>query len=793
MKRSLSIIAGLFALLAVSCTQEKLETPAATGEEVTVSFTAALPDVIATKAYSDGLSATKLTYAIYSNGEVNEDGTKTVLISGTETFIAKQASFTVNLATGKTYDILFWAESENFTAEVPNPYAVDLSNQTMTVDYKKMVSNNEDNDAFYAFEKGIQVTGALTKEVTLYRPFAQINLGTNDFADAKRANLTVGKTTMTAVEIPNVLDFADGSVSGDDKIEITKGAVPHDYTKEEQAETFPIDGYEYLCMNYVLVGKDSKTTDLTFYVEDAVTSNNMNPAIVVSNVPVQRNYRTNIYGSLLTDPANVKVVIDSEFKTPAHEVPADVAAIYEAAKNGGEIALESDVVLDKPLVIENDLTINLNGHNLEYKTTSESSADFQLARVYGKKLTIEGTGSMTSCYYTFRVAEGGELNLKGDVNYYGNISVVQVSEGNVNISAGTFDMVPENEYGTRYMLNCVDSYYKEGKAAINVTGGTFVDFNPENNLAEGQNTNFVAEGYEAVLKEGTENTYEVKVKTTGGVQVTVATAAELQAMLTILTGSGTKDNTININANIELAEGENWTPAIIQGYTGAGIITINGNGHYISGLNATFLAGGFAGNAGVVINDLTIKNSRMPQLPKEGTGSGMTASGVFMAAIDAGIHVELNNCKAENCEVISDDYAGLVGYFSAQGDSPDGKAIFKECEVTDCKFTGKSVGGLIGHCMPKEMLVEGCVVNNCEFYNISGRWDKTGYLVSTINGTAHEFKSNSGTGNNAYPNAEGTKGVALDNPIGRFVKGTLTVDGESKDFFNVSDLAFPEI
>ena len=44
-------------------------------------------------------------------------------------------------------------------------------------------------------------------------------------------------------------------------------------------------------------------------------------------------------------------------------------------------------------------------------------------------------------------------------------------------------------------MNCVDAAYKNGTAKIIVKGGTFVNFDPSNNSAEGAGTNFVADGY----------------------------------------------------------------------------------------------------------------------------------------------------------------------------------------------------------------------------------------------------------------------------------------------------------
>ncbi len=774
MKKSLSIIAGLFALLAVSCTQEKLDTLSA-GEEVTVSFSAALPEAIATKAYSDGKTATKLHYGVYVAGQT------TPKFQNTEDFNNLQATVELTLATGVSYDLVFWAESANDENDAAtNPYTIDWTTKTMTVDYEAINANDENNDAFYAYVPALRVDGALNKTVELRRPFAQINLGTNDYDAAAAAGLDVDRTDMVVTGLPNVLNLVSGEVECTDPNKVVRFKV----NEIGKTETYPVAGYTYLEMNYVLAGTQKATKNLAFNVYQTGMNGALEPNITVTNVPVQRNYRTNIYGALLTDPADITVNIVPGFadadndgvEDEDYNVPADVAAIYDAAKNGGSIALESDLVLDEPLVIENDLTINLNGKTIKYNKTSDKNIDFQLFRVFGNKLTIEGTGQISSSYFTFRVDEGGELNLKGNVDYYGNISVVQLADGTANISAGRFDMISGGyeTLGSRsyYMLNCIDSYYNNGKAIFNVTGGTFVGFNPKNNKSEGEGTNFVAEGYESVLVEGTEDTYEVKVAA-GDAVVTITTAAELAAMLSAFSEAGAGNNTIEIDANVELAEGEDWTPLHINGYSGAGTITIDGKGHYISGLNGALLKSGFAGNSGVVVKNLTIKNSVIGK-DKEYYVEGAPSNGVFFCYCDSMEELTFINCHIDNVQVTGSKYvAGFVGYTAGHADVITDVKI-EGCTVKNCTFTTEgddSIGGLIAHSGGSTYTptyISNCTVSGCTFAQSSLRTDKIGYAIGTVGIASSTELTSSVTGNgNSYMD-NGVK-KNLENIVGRFV------------------------
>ena len=80
MKKLFCAMMAIVALFATSCQKENF------GEETTVSFTISTPE-IATRAYSDGTTATHLQYAVYDNeGKLLTDLTKTdATINGSET------------------------------------------------------------------------------------------------------------------------------------------------------------------------------------------------------------------------------------------------------------------------------------------------------------------------------------------------------------------------------------------------------------------------------------------------------------------------------------------------------------------------------------------------------------------------------------------------------------------------------------------------------------------------------------------------------------------------------------
>ena len=78
---------------------------------------------------------------------------------------------------------------------------------------------------------------------------------------------------------------------------------------------------------------------------------------------------------------------------------------------------------------------------------------------------------------TYPVVNVTELKeaLTNDGYYYGGGTAVQVQEGTLVINGGTFACEPfDDPYGCNFLINCVDSAYKNGTAKIIIQGGTFL-------------------------------------------------------------------------------------------------------------------------------------------------------------------------------------------------------------------------------------------------------------------------------------------------------------------------------
>ena len=191
----------------------------------------------------------------------------------------------------------------------------------------------------------------------------------------------------------------------------------------------------------------------------------------------------------------------------------DAAGLKDALKTGGNVEVESDLDTGKEtLKVTKDTTINMNGKeikNTENIWIDDSGSDGNWSLISarnGANLTISGNGTFkakANDAMAVDVQSGATLTIKNGT-FIGNVDAVYVENGTAIIEGGFFD-IQQKSNGTgeaqyRFMLNCYDANYKNGTAKIIVKGGTFVNFNPANNAAEGAGTNFVAEGY-SVIKE----------------------------------------------------------------------------------------------------------------------------------------------------------------------------------------------------------------------------------------------------------------------------------------------------
>lgn len=477
-------VAGLMAV--AGCTRDDSELPGSDSKGV-VTFSARLPQQLQTRSIGDGQTATKLTYAVYEAGE-----TTPLLTSESEgapvvEFNGLQAQLSLQLATGKSYDFVFWADAYGQDAE-QSPYTIDYGTKTITVDYATALANDEQRDAFYSVIQGLAVTTSVSKDVTLTRPFAQINVGAEDFSAAAESGLQTASlaTKMTITNVPTTLNLADGTTSGQTDVTFASNTIP--------TESLVVSGktYNYLAMNYLLVGTDKTTTNISFEFTDGATTSTR----TFSNVPIQRNYRTNIIGSILTQNLDFDIEVDPGFNEPDHKL----AALLVAAENGGSISLTEDMSISQDITVAagKTLTLDLNGNDIIF-----DSEDLYSGFNVDGDMVINGTGSISYKNGGILIVnETGSLVINDGV-FSSDVNCIQNYGGTVVINGGHFS-VTQKVLGEWYLLNQLDS----NPGTIIVKGGTFVNYDPATG-DPGRGGNFVADGYSSVLVSENPNTYQI--------------------------------------------------------------------------------------------------------------------------------------------------------------------------------------------------------------------------------------------------------------------------------------------
>ena len=180
--------------------------------------------------------------------------------------------------------------------------------------------------------------------------------------------------------------------------------------------------------------------------------------------------------------------------------------LKDVLTKGGELTISKDIktnnsedTADARVTITKPTTLNLDAKIVTPDNMGNNNTNF-CALIVDADTTINagengGIDTGKNGAYAINVRKGANLTINGG-NYYGGGTAVQVQKGTLTITGGHFAVEAFGEpYGYNFLLNCIDSAYKDGLAKIIVKGGTFVNFDPSNNTAEGAGTNFVADGY----------------------------------------------------------------------------------------------------------------------------------------------------------------------------------------------------------------------------------------------------------------------------------------------------------
>lgn len=409
---------GMFAaagmLLATSCSNDELDV-VQSGNEAQVTFSLGLEGGIATRAISDGTGADVLMYAVF-----DKDGKRINTIQKvSKTKVTFPTTEKITLAKGQTYKVAFWAQDEDCEA-----YTVSDDMQ-VTVSYandKNKVNNDETRDAFFKTVE-FTVSGNQVINVELKRPFAQINVGVYkaDWDAAVASGITIKESSVVVKNAATSIDLVTGEVgeeTTDVEVSYAKNTIPNEDLKVDLNGDKDFDDenekYHWLSMSYILVADRNADTDnsgvlgderatleslqYTFYPE---SGNNITFGDGLNSVPVERNWRTNILGQILTGDIQFNITINPIFEgdinvdAPTSEVKSDAQALAAALTANEEDIL---VVLGEDV----NLPINLLG------SQTPGSGEYKLGGADTKNITIDLNGKTLNLTTSYMSAIGAK-------------------------------------------------------------------------------------------------------------------------------------------------------------------------------------------------------------------------------------------------------------------------------------------------------------------------------------------------------------------------------------------------
>ena len=295
------------ALFAGSCQRELLDT----AEGNTVTYTVTVPEAAATKAIGDGKNVDKVVYAVYRVTGESENVAKTTL---REDELMYQKEVPVNTENGtavislelikdQDYLVLFWAQVDDAWFNHDNtPDENNTPNYhfgTRGIYYPEDYTPNDDKYAAFSNVDYISVNGSISKKITLTRPFGQLNIATN-LPNHEFFTPIITGTNVRVNGAAYCYDVATGKgIAGELEFNAT-GTI---------SEGFP-NYAAYLSMNYVFVPDQKATVSVEYVIE---TQSHGTVTNIINHVPVQKNYKTNIVGNLLTSKVDYNVELKRDW------------------------------------------------------------------------------------------------------------------------------------------------------------------------------------------------------------------------------------------------------------------------------------------------------------------------------------------------------------------------------------------------------------------------------------------------------------------------------------------------
>ena len=338
-------------------------------DDVLISVSTSLPvEMAETRATGDGTSVNRCIMQIYLDGQSYGER-KVAAVSGLK------ATFSLRLVAGKTYDFVFWADKSGADMNTDLHYNTASLPEVSFAEGDAYLGNDDGRDAFFGT---VEVVADQSKavDVDLKRPFGQLNVKTLDMAEvaAAASKLVPAKVKIAFKQIPTGVNLLTGELT-DAAEDVAYGSAVALADNANNAGNLSFD--------YIFAPEgEQRLVDFTMSFlgsDDAAVASDYN----FSSIPVQRNYRTNVSGNLLTKKADINVEVVPGFDGDINitEV-ASVSDLNNILNSGGKGRLESDLTVANFSNITGfkPVDLDLNGHTLTFSNDNGKMCGYTIAQ-----------------------------------------------------------------------------------------------------------------------------------------------------------------------------------------------------------------------------------------------------------------------------------------------------------------------------------------------------------------------------------------------------------------------------
>lgn len=660
------------ALLLASCQHNEHPMGLSSGEEVSVSISAVLP--------GDGGAVVK-SNAVPGNGsEVNRCILEVYLIGDNDAaslygkreiveVTGLKASFDdLNLITGQKYRFVLWADhveapdtEDGLAAD--NFYDTDAKGvglQNVTIkDVTAYAGNDDQRDAFfYSSPEDVTVTGPADYTLDLKRPFGQLNIITTDYGliPAAQNGLLPEQVKLTFYNIPTGINLLTGQLLENQtkKVEGTAvniaglGVAGNEDAKQLSFDYIlaPATGQHVINeLKMSFLKSDGSATGITDYT--------------FKSLPVQRNYRTNVSGALLTDRAGLSIEVKPDFDETV--TVAEQAETIEAAQ----------------------LAINAGMTDIEFTKA-----------VNGTITLPEGSETYN---ISFNEGVDGDITIQGDT-YTGHLYIenhgvqsehtltIALPEGSATLDFGAWSSVSVSTADNTFILGedvTISSTLTVNKGNVEIYGRVEnIEFRDENSLV----TVF-----------------------------TVYDAESLRYAASLVAQNRCVKIVLGADIDLQGSAENKWDPIDAENTK---FKELDGSGHTISNLYVDNATGNQDADPNYYGGLFYVLQGDVRNLTIDGAEVWCHRGGALVGRMDYGT---VHDCHVRNAKIHSyQKAAGLIGFVSnSSKDVTVSGCSVEDCQVLTVASEERlfQAGGLIGYLQSfdRNVLVENCSVSKIAF------------------------------------------------------------------------------